>query len=260
MAAYWDEAAMQRVLVMPSILAIGDSWFWYPFPGGSLIRYLGPIVERKEHTILAYGMNGAEAFDYIDGKYKDRITGALRRYGNSLSAVFISGGGNDFAGFNDMRPLLALDCSGAQSAADCFRSGDGGLGHFLERMDDHYRRLIGLIYTHTSLDCRILMHSYDYAIPDGRGVAGKAGWLKPALVDAGVPEARQRDCVRYLIDAFHAMLGRVAAGDPAHLLIVDSRGTLGEKDWANELHPKGKGFKKIAKERWKPVLKGAGLA
>ena len=52
----------------------------------------------------------------------------------------------------------------------------------------------------------------------------------------------------------------VAAGDPAHLLIVDSRGTLAEKDWANELHPKGKGFKKIAKERWKPVLKGAGLA
>ena len=34
------------------------------------------------------------------------------------------------------------------------------------------RRLIGLIYTHTSLDCVILMHSYDYAIPDGRGVAG----------------------------------------------------------------------------------------
>ena len=56
------------------------------------------------------------------------------------------------------------------------------------------------------------------------------------------------------------MLHRIAAGDPAHLLIVDSRGTLAEKDWANELHPKGKGFKKIAKERWKPVLKGAGLA
>ena len=94
MAVFWDEAAMQRALVMPSILGIGDSWFWYPFPGGSLISHLGPIVEKKEHTILVQGMNGAEAFDYIDGKYKDRITGALRRYGNSLSAVFISGGGS----------------------------------------------------------------------------------------------------------------------------------------------------------------------
>ena len=69
MAAYWDEAAMQRALVIPSILGIGDSWFWYPFPGGSLISHLGPIVEKKEHTILVQGMNGAEAFDYVDGKY-----------------------------------------------------------------------------------------------------------------------------------------------------------------------------------------------
>jgi len=106
----------------------------------------------------------------------------------------------------------------------------------------------------------IVMHSYDYAIPDGRGVAGKAGWLKPALIDAGVPEHLQRDCVRHLIDALHSMLANIAAGDPRHLLIVDSRGALEESEWANELHPKGKGFKKIARQRWKPVLEAAGLA
>lgn len=251
---------MQRAHATPSILGIGDSWFWYPFPGGSLISYLGPLVDKKEHTVLVCGMNGAEAFDYVDGKYKNLITGALRRYGRSLSAVFISGGGNDFAGFNDMRPLLNLDCSNAQRAADCFRNGDGGLGRFLESMDQYYRRLIGLIYTLTSLDCLIVMHSYDYAIPDGRGVMRGKGWLKPALVDAGVPEPLQSDCVRYLIDAFHAMLTDIASTDPSHLLIVDSRGTLAESDWANELHPKGAGFRKIVRERWKPVLESENLA
>ena len=33
-----------------------------------------------------------------------------------------------------------------------------------------------------------------------------------------------------------------------------------EKDWANELHPKGSGFKIIATKCWKPVLKVAHLA
>ena len=260
MSIFFSEQALQQENRMPTILAVGDSWFWYLFPGGSLTTYLGPIVESKDHVILAKGMNGAEAFDYVDGKYKKDIIQALKLYGSGLSAVFISGGGNDFAGFNDMRPLLKLDCTNATTAADCFRSDDGGLSDFLERMELYYRTLIGRIYTYTSVDCYIIMHTYDYAIPDGRGVFGKAGWLKPALSDAGVPEALQQECVRYLLDAFHEMLKTVAAMDKKHLLIVDSLGTLGPDDWANELHPKGKGFKKIAKERWAPVLKSINLA
>ena len=158
---YWDEAKMRNDAVSPSILAIGDSWFWYPFPGGSLINYLGPLVGRQQHTILAKGMNGAEAFDYVDGKYAGLVRHALRMYGASLSAVFISGGGNDFAGFNDLRPLLKDDCSAETSAKTCFRGGADGLRGFLDRMDEHYRKLIGQIYTHTRLDCTVVMHSYD---------------------------------------------------------------------------------------------------
>ena len=259
MSIYWSEEELRRDNRMPTILAIGDSWFWYPFPGGSLASYLGPIVDNKEHVILAKGMNGAEAFDYVDGKYKQVVLHALKFYGSGLSAVFISGGGNDFAGFNDMRPLLNLDCTNAVAAEDCFKSGDGGLSGFLERMELYYRTLIGRIYTYTSPDCYIIMHTYDYAIPDGRGVAGKVGWLKPALVDARVPEALHSGCVRYLLDSFHEMLQSITMMDKKHLLIVDSLGTLGADDWANELHPKGKGFKRIVKERWMPLLKSVSL-
>lgn len=260
MSIYWNEEVMKNDHKMPTILAVGDSWFWYPFPGGSLTSYLGSIVDKKEHVILAHGMNGAEAFDYVDGKYEKAVTQALKFYGSGLSAVFISGGGNDFAGFNDMRPLLKLDCTNATTAAECFKSGDSGLTEFLDRMDFYYRTLIGRIYTYTHIDCHIVMHTYDYAIPDGRGVFGKTGWLKPALNDARVPESLQMDCVRYLIDEFYAMLKGVAKMDQKHLLIVDSRGALRPDDWANELHPKGKGFKKIANENWKPLLESINLA
>ena len=44
---YWDENLMKNDGKLPSILAIGDSWFWYPLPGGSLINYIGPVVEKK---------------------------------------------------------------------------------------------------------------------------------------------------------------------------------------------------------------------
>ena len=258
---FWDQNAMQdSANPNPTILAIGDSWFWYPFPGGSLINYLGPIVQPKGHVIFAKGMNGAEAFDYVDGKYAKSVREALRLYGKGLDAVFISGGGNDFAGFNDLRPLLKADCSGESAPSGCFVGGASGLKGFLEHVDTYYRKLIGVVYTRTSLNCRIIMHTYDYAIPNGKGVFGGAGWLKPALVDAKVPGALQADCMTYLIDSFFKVLATISRGDPDHLIVVDSRGTLKTSDWANELHPTGDGFDKIATKCWAPVLAKAGLA
>ena len=105
------------------------------------------------------------------------------------------------------------------------------------------------------------MHTYDYAIPDGRPVFrnGKA-WLKPALIDAKVPTALQQACVIYLMDRFYATLKSICALDPQHLFAVDSRGTLGPSDWANELHPKSVGFTKIVKQCWEPILIANNLA
>ena len=41
---YWDAGWMKDDNRAASILAIGDSWFWYPFPGGSLLNQLGRVV------------------------------------------------------------------------------------------------------------------------------------------------------------------------------------------------------------------------
>lgn len=258
---FWDEAAMlASATPNPTILAIGDSWFWYPFPGGSLINRLGPVVQSKGHVIFAKGMNGAEAYDYVDGKYAESVRVALRRYGGGLSAVLISGGGNDFAGFNDLRPLLRDNCSGQPNAPSCFQAGPGGLLGFLDNMDKYYRKLIGLVYAYTSVDCFIVMHTYDYSIPTGKGVFGGPGWLQSALVEAKVPPPLRAECVRYLLDAFHGVLASICTMDPDHLVLVNSLGTLAPDDWANELHPTAGGFTKIANNCWKPVLAGVGLA
>src|SRR5262249_31937908 len=180
---------LQAAERVPSILAIGDSWFWYPFPGGSLLNHLGPLTAPKGHTVLAFGNNGAEAYDYVYGKYAKAVRNALRLFNDgSLSAVFISGGGNDFAGFSDLRPLLLANCAAAPDAQSCFKPGDGDgtLDWLMERTREAYATLIGqILLAPNANDVRVFVHSYDYAIPSGMGIfGGQATWLKLALDDA----------------------------------------------------------------------------
>lgn len=261
---FWDSREMLDDGLMPSILAIGDSWFWYPFPGGSLVNRLGKLVQPKEHTILAVGYNGAEAYDYVFGKHEKLVRTNLKLFGDGLSAVFVSGGGNDFAGFNDLRPLLLHDCSRSQSAEQCFNQSAGGeLPRLMEKIQTSYETLIGriLMNCHSSGFRRVFLHNYDYAIPSGKGVFGGNGtWLKAALDDAKVPLQYQASCIRYIVDKFTTTLQAIATNNPNVVELVNSAGTLRPEDWANELHPTPAGFEKIALQCWKPALQKFGLA
>ena len=45
MNLYWHEPLMLVDGAVPSILAIGDSWFWYPLPGGSLASSIARVLQ-----------------------------------------------------------------------------------------------------------------------------------------------------------------------------------------------------------------------
>ncbi len=258
---YWHEPLMRSEGAVPSILAIGDSWFWYPLPGGSLASALARLVAPRGHTLLAFGNNGAEAFDYVDGVYAPLIAGALERYGTGCSAVFVSGGGNDFAGFTDLRPLLGMDCSACTSEDACFNHGpgEGSIDTLFDRVKQSHIQLIDLVAAHVPASARIYLHNYDYALPTGKAVIGNQAWLKPALLAAGVPAPLRAACVRYLIDQFSRRLAELQTRYGGRVVFVDSRGTLAPDDWANELHPKATGFGKLARRCWRPALASAGL-
>lgn len=260
---FWSDSAMTAEGRYPSILAIGDSWFWYPFPGGSLLNQLGELVASKEHVIFALGENGAEIVDYVTGKHAKLIKRALKLHGPSLSAAFISGGGNDFAGVNDLRPMLNFNCSSAKTPDDCFRPGSDyrTLNWLMCRTAENYEILIGQIMAAAGPDVRIVLHNYDYALPTGKGVFGKEStWLRMALDDAKVPTSLQAGCVRLVIDRLTAELEKLTLIEPSRIFLVNSRGCLAPNQWANEIHPKPEGFKSIAFTCWKPVLKSLTLA
>ncbi len=240
------------------IIAEGDSWFDYPW--NDVIELLEDdyafeveSVAHKGDTVenMAYGVGQLEELT--------RRLEKLLRQGRPPQALLLSGGGNDIAG-DEFGMLL-----------DHASSPGGGLnqrvltGVIDERVRFAFTTIIAAITqiceTKLTQKIPIIIHGYDYPVPDGRGFFGGWGflpgpWLEPGFRVKGYLEMQQRSPImRELIDRFNGMLEELAA-EPEfeHVRHVDLRGTLSNEAgsykewWANELHPTGEGFSAVTKK------------
>jgi lysophospholipase L1-like esterase len=236
------------------LVAEGDSWFDYPLHDvlQLLEDHHGYEVESVAHRgdrveDMAYALGQLEEFTR-------RIEKLLRR--NVIpKAILLSGGGNDVAGtefgmlLNHARsPLAGLN----QQILN---------GVINERLRVAYLTILSAItrICKQRLDRHIpiLIHGYDYPVPDGRGFLGGWGplpgpWLEPGFRAKGYDELKVRIALaKQLIDHFNAMLqGIVSVPALAHVKYVDLRNSLSvgkdyKRDWANELHPTAAGFRRI---------------
>jgi hypothetical protein len=245
------------------VLALGDSWFHYPF--NNLITPLHAALERP--TIYVIGENGARADELCRGSWLANFNKLLVQY-PSIRLVCISAGGNDFAGVGDLDDrILASDCSGATTLAQCYRAGEPGA--VFDLVGDAYRTIVAAVAALRS-DVTILVHNYDYAIPDGRTLPGVRSWLKLPMDNARVPlagapqDGLRREIVGDLIDQITVRLFDLeeAANGPnrPYVELVWSAGTLADTAWANELHPKPNGFQKLVNDCWSgPSRRALGL-
>ena len=90
-------------------------------------------------------------------------------------------------------------------------------------------------------DIPILVHGYDYPVPDGRGFLGggifPARWLEPGFRDKGyIALAQRKQIAKDLIDRFNAMLATLPTIPQfSHVKYIDLRNTLstgsGYKTW-----------------------------
>jgi len=248
-APYWDEVRMNGAGEFPHVLALGDSWFWYPFNNllTPLFNYWG-----GNRVILAQGMVGAEAVDLAAGQWLREFRRVLKWNKSTIRTVLISAGGNDFAGMDDMSRILNADCSNAATGEDCFNAAEAQALMFHD-VAGAYRTLLGEVAQHCP-ESFVVLHNYDYAIPTGKGIFGIGHWLKDPMDAVGVPAAVQPLAVDYLIDTFSSALAQVQHEFPERTLLVNSVGTLGPADWANELHPTPAGFNKLVERAWAPEL------
>jgi lysophospholipase L1-like esterase len=238
------------------VIAEGDSWFDYPFHD-----VLSILADEHGFDVESVAHRGdtVEDMAYAGGQFDDfvRLLEKLLRQGRRPDAILLSGGGNDIAG-HEFSMLLNHAASGLPALnADVVR------GVIDVRTRDAYAFLIGGL---TEIAVRLLdspipivVHGYDYAVPDGRGVLGGLGflpgpWLQPGFRRKGHADLTlNTEVVARLIDALNGMLRELSqARGFGHVRHVDLRGTLAsaaayKRDWANELHPTERGFRAVAR-------------
>ena len=238
-----------------TLVAEGDSWFdylWYDI--------LNMLESKHGFDIESVARAGDRIEDmaYTGGqlaKFKKVLEKMLRRE-ELPKAILLSGGGNDVAGDEFFMLLNHASSPSPGLNEDVIR------GVIDVRIRDAYVAMVSavteLCVKTTGHTIPIIVHGYDWPVPDGRGfgdgwpIPGLPGpWLRPGFIRKGfTSQPQNQKTMRALIDRFNRMVKSVAAGF-SHVRFVDLRGTLPggstyQDWWANELHPTEKGFEAVA--------------
>jgi hypothetical protein len=244
------------------LVAEGDSWFDYPL--NDVLRLLEDDYAYDVESVAHKG-DRVEEMAYGRGQLEEltrRLEKLLRR-GVVPKAVLLSGGGNDVAG-DEFGMLLNHERSAIRGLNEQVVAGV---------VDQRVRIAYVTILEAITEVCEqrlgraipILVHGYDYPVPDGRGFLGgwwflPGPWLEPGFREKGFEDIEERKrLAKQLIDRFNKQVKDVAAiAEFTHVKYVDIRGTLSSGSdyttwWANELHPTLRGFRRVT-ERFATAL------
>jgi GDSL-like Lipase/Acylhydrolase family len=226
------------------IFAEGDSWFDYPpfiFNGG--------IIPRLESRLGVPILNLAKAGDevrYMLGVEERAIL--TEQFTNGCPAggpwdvLLFSGGGNDIV--DNPMALWVKDFDATVPPASLINQPRFGAALTLVRAG--YEDLITL-RDNLSPNTHLIFQSYDFAIPDGRGICHLGPWLKPTFDLRNFPtRAAGQAVVKAMLEQFAAVL--TALAQRPGVTFINGQGTLTPQpaSWHNELHPKQAGFDAFA--------------
>src|SRR3954470_21651672 len=236
------------------LMTEGDSWFSYPL-NANIADY---IELMSDFSMLRLEHNGDDAREImgVGSEQLKKLKYYLKNY--PVDALLMSAGGNDLVA-GELKKFVDKKANGAtwQSSIKL-----ATLTTVLDDIVAAYGRLLDARDT-LRPKCVVIAHTYCYFQPTGRKATGafgllKAGpWMRPVLVARGIdPDTEGRELARFLIDELHSRLKALAAAR-SRFVVIDMRSALPVDDvhWADEIHPSGVGFRKLAEDFWRPVLK-----
>ena len=236
------------------LVAEGDSWFDYPLH--DVLRLLEDAHGYDVESVAHKG-DRVEDMAYAEGQYEEfaRRLEKLLRERKVPRAILLSGGGNDLAGAE-----FALLLNAARSDLPSLNE-DVVRGVIDVRIRDAYVTIIAgltaISERYLDRPIPVVIHGYDYPVPDGRGYLGgwwvlPGPWLEPGFRQKGYrDQGGNLGIMKTLIDRFNRMLAEVSGvPDFTHVHYLDLRGTLPtdatyKRFWENELHPNARGFELV---------------
>ncbi|MBB5695971.1 SGNH/GDSL hydrolase family protein [Muricoccus pecuniae] len=220
------------------VVSDGDSWFLHPL--------LYDVIDR-----LA-GICAIKSLDWPGDELQ--TIASLKEYLPALeetgaTVLLVSAGGNDLVANGKLADHLNEYAPGMTADKLLRPSYDKLIATSMRRYADIFRTALAV-----ELVDQIVCHGYDYAIPGVNGEPGR--WMERPMASRGIDDpGLRREIATIMVDRFNNALWK-AAGGGQNLRIdyLDLRGTLGDHQWSDELHPKEDGFLAVA-GRFRQILR-----
>ncbi|MBF9251727.1 hypothetical protein I2I11_00310 [Pontibacter sp. 172403-2] len=237
------------------LVAEGDSWFAYPLVQDIIdhLRQMGYAIKNHsksgdtlENMVYGTGFSIADRVHRAINYGPISLIETLRSVKNLQPRfVLLSAGGNDVVG-----PELTQYLNHKRSGLPLFRE-----SFFRGSIDGYIRSaIITFMEKVWSVDphIHIIMHGYDYAIPNGTqyefaGISFAGPWVLPAFAREAITDRAEQDqIIRQLVDIFNELLISLDNSHP-NFHHIDLRGMFpDEAQWHNEIHLKSEEYAQVA--------------
>lgn len=259
------------------ILAEGDSWFnlGYLPKIGKVRNVLDPLRFPGSEVIVNVATSGDTVVQMQKFRKNLNFISALTL--RKWDLIFLSGGGNDLIDALQGDYLLNYELvSILKKNNTTFTSAIEFIDNVmfdrvLENIKECYVTICNqrnLANGQLNISTKIIAHCYDHITPRNAPVKhfGTGPWVYDGLTKNRIPDKYWADIEKYVFEKFEVFMISLQSLIPnfeviptisRSVLIKATPGTSGDSnDWANEIHPNPKGYKKFAQSHFQPIVDG----
>lgn len=255
-------------------LCIGDSWFQYP-----LRSY--PDLQRLIASTGEFGSRINFVDDSYPGRDAEEVIGMIKRWRRlaftlqqdfkPFDVILLSLGGNDVIGLDFARHLKPAGVASVGSIDWPWNTDIPAVVRTHINFDELRKTFVTIAKAYRMIiDMRdelapnalIITHTYGDVTPSElayKFLTFRAGpWIWCPATALGLAPDEQKELTRWLLASFHGLLCDLQS-QTTRFTVLDTRMELPDKDkdWDNEIHPRGPGFRHLVAQYWRPAIEDA---